>query len=208
MKDIPVFTSEHGVASLILNEIPYRQEAYVIVRGVFGSLTKLLAHCADFCRAAGAQAVFAHAQDALDYPVHARLMERSVSRRTLPGSTLTLQAVTQDTARQWADAYNRCFRSVVASKPCTPQEALTSLGEASFVCEEGKRIGLGAVRKSQLLAIAAFVPGRGADVLCALTKQMQTITLLCAVENVRAMRLYDSLGFSRGDIRKTWYRID
>ena len=32
MKDIPVFTTENGAASLILREIPYQQSAYIILR--------------------------------------------------------------------------------------------------------------------------------------------------------------------------------
>ena len=32
MKDFPVFTTENGVASLVLKEIPYRREAYITLR--------------------------------------------------------------------------------------------------------------------------------------------------------------------------------
>ena len=32
MRDFPVFTTEYGVASLILKEVPYRQEAYIILQ--------------------------------------------------------------------------------------------------------------------------------------------------------------------------------
>ena len=32
MKDIPVFTTDFGVASLILKEIPYRGEAYIRIQ--------------------------------------------------------------------------------------------------------------------------------------------------------------------------------
>ena len=43
MKDIPVFTTEFGIASLILRDIPYRGEAYVRVRSCEPShLTELL----------------------------------------------------------------------------------------------------------------------------------------------------------------------
>ena len=34
MKDIPMFTTPYGAASLILKEIPYRKEAYIRVLGV------------------------------------------------------------------------------------------------------------------------------------------------------------------------------
>ena len=32
MKDFPVFSTSYGVASLILKEIPYRQEAYIHIQ--------------------------------------------------------------------------------------------------------------------------------------------------------------------------------
>ena len=34
MKDFPVFTTEYGVSSLILREVPYRQEAYIHIQDV------------------------------------------------------------------------------------------------------------------------------------------------------------------------------
>ena len=34
MRDFPIFTSEFGVSSLILKEIPYRGEAYIRIRDV------------------------------------------------------------------------------------------------------------------------------------------------------------------------------
>ena len=55
MKDIPVFSCPDGIATLILREVPFRGEGYILVRGVFGTLEGLLAECAGFCRAAGAE---------------------------------------------------------------------------------------------------------------------------------------------------------
>ena len=34
MRDFPIFTTEYGVSSLILKEIPYRNEAYIRIRDV------------------------------------------------------------------------------------------------------------------------------------------------------------------------------
>ena len=59
MTDIPVFTAADGIATLILHEIPARKEGYILVRAVFGSLAGLLRECADFCRGAGAERVYA-----------------------------------------------------------------------------------------------------------------------------------------------------
>ena len=46
MKDIPFFPTQHGVAGLILREIPYRQEAYIRIQDVQpGELSLLLREC-------------------------------------------------------------------------------------------------------------------------------------------------------------------
>ena len=58
MKDFPVFTTENGVASLVLKEIPYRRCAYIILRDSLEP-EALLAECISFCRACGAERVFA-----------------------------------------------------------------------------------------------------------------------------------------------------
>ena len=81
MTDIPVFTAADGIATLILHEIPARKEGYILVRAVFGSLVGLLRECADFCRGAGAERIYAGGEaDFSDYPVFARLMERRLRR--------------------------------------------------------------------------------------------------------------------------------
>ena len=56
MKDFPVFTTENGVASLILKEIPYRGEAYIHLRDSQNPKT-LLEECVSFCAACGADKI-------------------------------------------------------------------------------------------------------------------------------------------------------
>ena len=50
MRDIPVFTTQYGVASLVLREIPYRQEAYISIQSSLQP-EQLLEECIGFCRA-------------------------------------------------------------------------------------------------------------------------------------------------------------
>ena len=60
MRDFPIFTTEFGVSSLILKEIPYRGEAYIRIRvGSEGFFNVHLAECVSFCRMCGAQRIFA-----------------------------------------------------------------------------------------------------------------------------------------------------
>ena len=54
MRNIPVFTTEFGVGSLILREIPYRQEAYIRIQDT-GQPEIFLKECVDFCKTAGAE---------------------------------------------------------------------------------------------------------------------------------------------------------
>ena len=54
MKDIPVFHTEYGVASLFLREIPYRKRAHIKIQSSLEP-DKLLEECIGFCRACGAE---------------------------------------------------------------------------------------------------------------------------------------------------------
>ena len=58
MRNIPVFTTEFGVASLILKEIPYTQTAYIKILSSLAPV-ELLEECRSFCRAAGAEKIYA-----------------------------------------------------------------------------------------------------------------------------------------------------
>ena len=71
MKDIGIFPTRYGVASLILREIPYRQEAYIRVQDVEPEdLSLLLGECGDFCRACGAQKILWTGAETDTEPVH------------------------------------------------------------------------------------------------------------------------------------------
>ena len=56
MKDIPVFTTEYGVASLILSQIPYREEGYIHVQSRLEPKL-LLEECSQCLRAGGAERI-------------------------------------------------------------------------------------------------------------------------------------------------------
>ena len=62
MKDIPLFTTQYGIASLALQQIPHRSEAYVTIRQA-EQPEELLRECVRFCRMCGAERVFAAGHD-------------------------------------------------------------------------------------------------------------------------------------------------
>ena len=114
MRDIPLFTATDGMATLIFHEIPFRGEADVWIRSVFGSLDGLMQECAGFCRAAGAQKVYFSGEiDFGDRPVHARLIYRSVDKSTLPTTRAVARPLHNETA--WLEHYRRAFRAVPVS---------------------------------------------------------------------------------------------
>ena len=70
MRDFPVFSTENGVGSLVLKEIPYNGAAYVTIHSS-SFPTEFLNECVEFCRAVGARDVYAAGDDCLrQYPLH------------------------------------------------------------------------------------------------------------------------------------------
>lgn len=201
MKDIPIFTATNGIASLVLQEIPYRREAFVQIRGIFTQLPFLLRECAAFCRMAGAERIFASgAEDFSAYPLHARLMERTISKTKLP--SVAAQAIpTQDA--EWLNLYREAFRHVPVAR------TLKTMEHCYWIEEAGERIGLGQIHEGYLYSVAALQTGAGERCVCALAAAdaAPEIHLLCAMENQPAMKLYDRLGFSHGPIKESWYEI-
>lgn len=201
MKDIPIFTGCEGIASLILRQITYNGTAFVLLRSVFTTTEALARECTAFCRAVGAETViFGGDGDFSGRPIYARVIERSIHRADLP-KTEAVARPSADTD-EWLRIYRRRFADVPAAT-CFPstENALTVFdGEAS--------IGIGQVEGGAIRLVASTAPGRGADCVAALAAlcQADRITLTCAEENLPAMRLYDRLGFSRGDVKEIWYR--
>lgn len=213
MKDIPIFTCEYGMATLILREIPYRGEGYVLLRAVFSELLPLLRACVGFCRAAGAERVYFSGNDALSsYPRYACLRERSIAADALPPTDAEAVPLKPEEAERWAEQYRRRFCDVPAAQSCTSAflKEVLSEREGYYVVRGGRTVGLGQLRGGELAALASLERGAGRDVVCALAKRLSTpqIRLVCAEENLPAMRLYDALGFELGAVRECWYAAD
>ncbi len=200
MKDIPIFTGCSGIASLILSQIPYRGEAYVLIRSVFTTASEFLQECEGFCRMAGAQKVFFSGEaDFQNMQVHATVLEREVLRNHLPETAA--QAIAVSEPSEWMELLNEKFRYVPAAQYCREAK------DAYDIVKNGKRIGIGQVVHDRILTVAALERGAGTDCVCALAKLCgsETVRLNCAEENSPAMRLYDRLGFSEGHIKEIWY---
>ena len=202
MKDLPIFTGRGGAATLILHEIPCRKEAYVLVRSVFTTLNAFLEECENFCRSAGAETVFYGGEgDFSSFPVYASLMERSAAVKALPSTEAKVSAAAPEEEKLWLSLYQKRFSAVPAATGCP------SLASACFISRGSELIGLGQTEGNVIRSVAALKPGAGQDCVCALAAQCggDTVTLLCAEQNLPAMKLYDRLGFTRGEIKEVWF---
>lgn len=211
MKDIPIFPTECGVASLILKEIPYRQTAYIRVQDVQpGALDALVEECAQFCRAAGAERIFWTAENVGGEPDRVVIgmfgtawVERSKLENLFP--------VTEATVTQWRDIYNKRMADVdnAATLTAFDEKKIVESGGAYFVHHEGELLGIGWLEDTKLLAVASVKPGAGERVMHTLMSIVEnaTMTLEVAGTNERAIRLYERLGFLKVKVIEKWYQL-
>ena len=210
MKNIPVFTTEHGAASLILKEIPYRQEAYITLRDT-QEPEALLEECIAFCRACGARRIYASGHPCLEkYPLHTALWRMSGSLD--PEEVDHLWPVTEQTVGMWRKLYNERMSQVDKAGPMESraEPRITQTGSAYFVHHDGELLGIGWLIGDQLECIAAVKKGAGDRVLRTLlsTCPNSTVYLTVASTNRVAISLYERNGFVRIGEGTRWYEIN
>ena len=214
MKNIPLFTTEFGAASLILREIPYKQVAYVHLMAVQpGHLSDLARECREFCRSAGAQWVYLSGPELEDcpWPLHTEILTMTCPRQQLvPGDGALFPVLPENVAR-YRELYNKAMAPVpnAATMTQADEAQLLSEGGGYFVHWEGTLLGLGQIVGGELRAVISQAPGRGETVLRTLAEAAQedSIYLHVASANTRALRLYTRLGFLVTGVKSRWYRI-
>jgi len=211
MKDIPLFQTEYGVASLGLSQVDRRQEAYVRLQAV-SELAPMLAECIGFCRACGADRVFCTGASELEqYPLETAILQYSGTTESLPQSDACLWPVTEETVSAWREIYNRRMAKVphAALYSAFDEKELVACGSCYFVHRAGKLLGIGQAEGDTVHAIIAEVPGAGAEVLAALATLLvgDSIRLEVASANLPAVRLYERLGFIPIKELDRWYQI-
>ena len=124
MKDFPAFTTENGVASLILREIPYREEAYIRIRSSL-SAQALAEECAQFCTMCGAEKVYATGHEDLEkYPLHTSVLQMRADLASIADTDAALFPVQEQTAAQWRQIYNERMRDVANASWMTQKDIL------------------------------------------------------------------------------------
>lgn len=211
MRDFPVFTTQNGVGSLILKEIPYWGRAYLNVKSA-SSMGLYIEECAAFCKAVGAEHLFASVwNDLTMYPLHNVIYEMRGSKELSPDSCVQLFPITDETAEKWRSVHNEKMKHISNAHYLSAEECkkLQNAGEAYFVHKNGLLMGIGAVSGNTIKAIATVCPGAGAQVLAALMQlcTKEYVDLQVASDNLKAIRLYEKMGFIKTAEISRWYQI-
>lgn len=215
MKDIPIFTGEHGVATLILREIPNQGRAYVMLRTVW-RLEAFLDECRSFCRMAGADSVYVTGDADLSGLPFVHEMQRWTCRRAdLPplAEPVELVLLSDENREEYRTLYNRLFAQVPNAATCTVQEVqrIQREEQAALAIVEGRTAGLVQWNEKRLEAIGVEPSFRGLGRRLALTvlHQMtaETLELQVSSANVPALRLYERLGFQKAETLSRWYDL-
>lgn len=213
MRDFPIFTTETGVSSLILKEVPYRGIAYIRVQNVKEeNLSAHLSECTEFCRAAGAQRVYATGHEALaSYPLYTAVLEMTGTAWVDKQKLACLFPVTEATVRRWRELYNQRMAEVdnAGTLEAKQEEEILSSGGAYFIHDAGELLGIGWMDDCRLLAVAASKSGAGERVMHTLMSLVEGDTMLLEVAstNTRAVRLYERLGFVARRELDRWYSV-
>ena len=211
MKDFPMFTTEFGIASLVLKEIPYRGEAYIIIQDT-QQPEQLLQECVSFCRMCGAEKIYARGHKITEnYPLHCIVYEMRGFARVDESRVEHLWPVTEENIAQWREMVNEKMRPVDNSGTLVKKEEqeILNKGGAYFVHRGEKLLGVGWLTGNELLLLAACERGAGERVCHTLFSLIpdREVKLDVVSTNERAIRLYEKLGFVRTAELRRWYQI-
>lgn len=210
MKDFPMFTTEYGVAGLILREIPYRKIAYVRIHDS-AQPEELLQECISFCRICGAETVYATGHNALEnYPFHTAIWRMSGALGA-EAPEAALWPAQPENVETWREIYNRRMADVPNAAYMTKQDAQQMLqkGDGYFVHKDGELLGIGRAYGDTIDAIISVKPGAGELVfktLCTLLAG-ELVQLEVASVNERAINLYQRCGMIPTAEISKWYKI-
>ena len=216
MQNIPIFTGVHGMATLILKEIPVSGYSYVLVRSVWkDNLPGLLEEAAAFCREAGAKAVFA-SYECYDLParhVHDVLEFTMDSRRLPEVAPVPLTPISKENGRDYLAVYNRCFARMPghASYDEKDLSRLLEQGGAFLVYRGGTPAAVVELGENSLEGIGVLPEFKGLGYPLAVTalKRLPEPTLFLKVvsTNHRAIRLYQRIGFAETKVVSRWWEL-
>lgn len=211
MKDLPIFSTEHGVASLALKQIPFNGSAYITLQDSLQP-QELLRECCDFCIAVGAESIYATGHSCLEeFQLHTAILLMRCLREKLTDTDAVLVPVRPATLAQFRRIYNDAMKTVANASYMAAKDAeqIRVKGSGYFVYREKMLVGIGVAYGKRIDAVIAMIPGCGQDTLLTLNRALSGpyAEVEVASSNTRAMRLYDKLGFQTVRELSRWYKI-
>ncbi len=211
LKDFPLFNTKNGIASLKFKEIPYNGTAYITL-GDSRDPEAMLGDCIDFCKAVGAEKIYASGSKHLEnYPLHTHVLKLRIPKAQIGETDAVLVPVTEDDLPQFREFYNQKMRNV-------PNASYMDINDAKLFLEEkccynverdGRFLGIAIGSGAFVYAIAANQPGAGRTILQALCSVLtgEHVVLEVASANEKALALYRRMGFVQTDVLSSWYKI-
>ena len=211
MQDLPMFTTEHGVASLVLREIPYKATAYITIQDT-QQPRELLTDCIEFCKAVGAEKIYAKGHEFLqEYPLHTAVLQMRCPKANLQKTDCIAKPVTDETIEKWRSIYNEKMLPIPNASTMTRDdgEKLVKRGVGYFIYRDDSLLGIGIAHDDTIEAIAAVKQGAGTDVMLALCDLLPSnqVILEVASANLPARKLYQKLGFLEISEISRWYDV-
>lgn len=211
MNNIPMFTTEYGVASLFLREIPYKGKAHIKIQSSLDP-EKLLDECVAFCRMCGAEWCDAAGHAYLEkYPLITAICSMQCDRASIGETDACLFPVTEETVAKWLEIYNERMADIPNSAYMDSKDGreLLKTGDGYFVHQDGRLLGIGKAAGDFIEAVISVEKGMGQTVVQALCNALNcdTVQLWVASANVRAVRLYERMGFVKTKELSRWYRV-
>ncbi len=218
MNNIPLFTGQHGLASLIFRELSTFGRAYVLVKAIWNDqAAAFLQECRQFCDAVGAEEVYVtYELEALPAPHAYDILIMSRPKAGLPAPTgcITLEPLTRENADVFLHIYNSRFREVPSARHYDRDDLKKRYGQDTcwLARVDGRYAAMAEISETDLEAIAVLPEFHGLGCDWALTVlpmiPRKDLQLRVADSNEAALRLYRRLGFQVTGIKSRWWKLE
>ena len=211
MKNIPLFTTQSGIASLILEQIPFNKTAYIRIQSSM-DLEIFLQECVVFCRAVGAEKIYAAGEGLTEKDGPCASVIRMVRERTgIPEGTLNLIPLNREHLEIFRSIYNRTMCKIPNASGMSVQdiEGIYEDGSGYLVYQFEEMVGIGIANGEWIHTIISLKKGMGEAIMRTLISALAGVWVRVELidSNLPAKTLYERMGFSVYETVSKWHRI-